>query len=158
MKVTDENSKVRKPIRIRIRQSEVRIHGSGSVPKCHGSATLQKSVTKLSEIWSEMFRFIADPDFSRPASRGPKKHRIPDPRHCVRQCTWCVVCCMGLMYWGCWLVAIMGTDICSYAGCGCDMLHQRSTLVKQSDATGKDILFFKYRSAPLCTLQFPVDF
>jgi hypothetical protein len=37
LKVTDEKSR----IRIRIRLSEVRIRGSGSVPKCHGSATLQ---------------------------------------------------------------------------------------------------------------------
>ncbi len=36
MKVTDENSK----IRIRCPEPEVGIRGSGSVPKCHGSATL----------------------------------------------------------------------------------------------------------------------
>ncbi len=36
MKVNDENSR----IRIRNHQSEVWIRGSGSTPKCHGSATL----------------------------------------------------------------------------------------------------------------------
>jgi hypothetical protein len=34
LKVKDENS------RIRIHWSQTRIHGSGSVPKCHGSTTL----------------------------------------------------------------------------------------------------------------------
>ncbi len=42
LKVTDGNSRIRSWIRIqiRIRQSEVRIHGSGSVPKYHGFAKL----------------------------------------------------------------------------------------------------------------------
>jgi hypothetical protein len=39
LKVTDENIR----IRIRIRWSETRIRGSGSVPKCHGSATRGQS-------------------------------------------------------------------------------------------------------------------
>ncbi len=38
MNVTDENSRIR--IRIRLSEPEVGIRGSGSVPKCHGSATL----------------------------------------------------------------------------------------------------------------------
>ncbi len=41
MKVTDENS------RIRIRKSKVRICGSGSGPKCHGSATSRICTTVL---------------------------------------------------------------------------------------------------------------
>ncbi len=52
----------------------------------------QKLVSKLSEIWSGMF--ITDPDlesgswfFTHPESRsriqGSKKHRIPDPQHCL---------------------------------------------------------------------------
>jgi hypothetical protein len=39
LKVTDENSRIWS--RIRIRKSDVRILGPGSVPKCHGSATLK---------------------------------------------------------------------------------------------------------------------
>jgi hypothetical protein len=38
LKVNDENSRIQS--RIRIHWSEARIRGSGSVPKCHGSATL----------------------------------------------------------------------------------------------------------------------
>ncbi len=43
LSVTDENNvwiRIRIPIRIRIRDSVVRIPGSGSVTKCHRSTTL----------------------------------------------------------------------------------------------------------------------
>jgi hypothetical protein len=43
-KVTEERSQ----IRIRIRWSEVRIRGSGSAPKCHGSPTLRVGTLKHS--------------------------------------------------------------------------------------------------------------
>ncbi len=42
LKGTEENCRIRSRIRIRVRYSEVRIRGSGSVPKCHGTATLIK--------------------------------------------------------------------------------------------------------------------
>jgi hypothetical protein len=50
LKVTTQHN------RIRIRYSEVRIRGSGSVPKCHGSATLQ---TRLAG--SDSHEFISFP-------------------------------------------------------------------------------------------------
>jgi hypothetical protein len=40
LKVTDEKKRIRSRIRSRIRQSEVRIRGSGSVPRCYGSVIL----------------------------------------------------------------------------------------------------------------------
>jgi hypothetical protein len=48
LKVTDENSRIR--ILIRINKSEDWISGSGSVPKCHGSATLVFSCFKLLRV------------------------------------------------------------------------------------------------------------
>jgi hypothetical protein len=50
LKVTDENSRIQSQIRIRIRKSEVRIRGSGSVPKCRGSAKLG-----LKNFWKSYF-------------------------------------------------------------------------------------------------------
>jgi hypothetical protein len=38
LKVTDKNSMIRIRIRFQVPESEVRIRGSGPVPKCHGSA------------------------------------------------------------------------------------------------------------------------
>ncbi len=48
LRVNDENSRIRIRVRIRIHLSEAWIHGSvsGSTPKCHGSATLVKSVSQ----------------------------------------------------------------------------------------------------------------
>jgi hypothetical protein len=43
LKVSDENRRIGICIRIRIHQLEAWIRGSGSTPKCHGSATLQKA-------------------------------------------------------------------------------------------------------------------
>jgi hypothetical protein len=40
LKVNDENRRIRIRILIRIHESEAWIRGSGSTPKCHGSATL----------------------------------------------------------------------------------------------------------------------
>jgi hypothetical protein len=40
-------------IRIRIRQSVVRICGSGSAPKCHGSTKLEETVYKTEEKKNE---------------------------------------------------------------------------------------------------------
>jgi hypothetical protein len=46
MKVTDENGRIRTPIRL----SKVRIPGSGSAPKCHGSSTLPDSEGVLADV------------------------------------------------------------------------------------------------------------
>ncbi len=64
LKVIDENSRIRGRIRIRIRQSEVRIHISGSVPKCHGSATLINTscFTQLEEGADSVGGELKDPD------------------------------------------------------------------------------------------------
>jgi hypothetical protein len=48
LKVIDESRRIR--IRIRIHLSEAWIRGSGSTPKCHGSATLTGTVHKKSII------------------------------------------------------------------------------------------------------------
>jgi hypothetical protein len=40
LKINEESSRTRSWIRSRIHQSAVRIRGSGSAPKCHGSPTL----------------------------------------------------------------------------------------------------------------------
>jgi hypothetical protein len=45
LKATEEKGR----IRIRIRQSVVRICGSGSAPKCHGSTKLEETVCKTEE-------------------------------------------------------------------------------------------------------------
>jgi hypothetical protein len=65
-----------------------KIAGSGSTPKCHGSATLlitQKIVTKLSKIliWDPGSEIgIRKKNLFR--IQGSKRHRIPDPdpQHC----------------------------------------------------------------------------
>ncbi len=64
LKVTDENSRIRIRISIRIYYSEVWIRGSGFAPKFHGSATLMISLSylahscdffKMSSPYGEMF-------------------------------------------------------------------------------------------------------
>ncbi len=45
-------------IRIRIRKSEERIRGSGSVPKCHRSGTLLKNIYQRIFWWGKTFNFI----------------------------------------------------------------------------------------------------
>ncbi len=49
---TEERSRIRSWIQIWIHYSEVRILGSGSAPKCHGSPTLEGSVTNTGPAWS----------------------------------------------------------------------------------------------------------
>jgi hypothetical protein len=51
LKVNDENGR----IRIRIHLSEAWIRGSGSTPKCHGSAKLQKILVEYGTVWAMSF-------------------------------------------------------------------------------------------------------
>ncbi len=56
----------------------------------------QKRVSTLSEIWSGLFFSDPDPEFFPFRIQGSKRHRIPDPQHCPRQCfgtksTWIVI-------------------------------------------------------------------
>ncbi len=72
MKANDENSR----IRIRIHFSEAHGSGSGSVPKCHRSATLVKSLTKKG--WGDL---------------GPGLN-VSDPGSCI----------LNLIFWLNWTV------------------------------------------------------
>ncbi len=71
LKVTDENS------RIRIHQSEVWSCGSGSIPKFHGSATLDTSVVNPDPV-NPLLIGIPDPQF-RIMDRGSRYET--DPQH-----------------------------------------------------------------------------
>jgi hypothetical protein len=62
LKVNDENSRIWIHIRIWIHWSEAWIRGSGSTPKCHGSATLALSVRKSGVIKKILFMFYLQAD------------------------------------------------------------------------------------------------
>jgi hypothetical protein len=56
----------------------------GSTASNYFSILTQKIVSKLSEKWSGLFIPDSDPGFfTHSGSRGPKRHRIPDPQHCI---------------------------------------------------------------------------
>ncbi len=81
LKVNDENRRIR--IRIRIRQSKAWIRGSGSTPKCHGSATLLLSQLMLSFCGTHPFYFYGEQEELQKNVKPPRSirlcHRRPNP-------------------------------------------------------------------------------